>query len=129
MARFELGSVPANESCVQLGDDDYHEKVHVECNAYKRQLLRMYKEAHNGANLPDDVRLITISNSHDFGTYHEVAVKFNDNIQECVDAAFWFEDNCPSHWDEIARSELELQDGKPTIRTCGSTYDLIPARM
>lgn len=102
-----LGATPCDEPCAQLNvTPNYHEVARVECQVYRRQLLRMYKDAH-GQDLPDQCSLVITNESHDFGTYHEVGARYNDSFREAVEAAFWFDENVPFRWDETARKELE----------------------
>lgn len=111
MDSITLGATPAEEKCAQVGSADYYEKARVECQIYRRQLLRMYKAEHNPNGedwgLPEHATLRIGNHSHDAGTYHEVEVRFNDDFFGAVEAAYWFESNLPSHWDEEARKELQ----------------------
>lgn len=100
MSRFEtleLGPVPSGEDCAQTSDPDYGVKAHAECTRYRQQLERHYAANHDGAAPP--VRLFTKSNPHDFGSYHEVAVRFDSEDRKQVEAAFWIEGNQPEMWD------------------------------
>jgi hypothetical protein len=107
MDSITFDASPADEKCAQVGAEDYYERAQVECQVYRRQLIRMYKAAHGGEGLPDGCTLKIKSNQHDSGTYHEVGARFNDAIPAAVEAAFWFDGNIPSHWDAEARAELE----------------------
>lgn len=98
---------PADEKCAQVGSPDYYEHATIECQVYRRQLLRLYKAEHNGEGLPEGCTLRIKSNSHDAGTYHEVGIRFDDNNPAAVNAAYWIDANIPSHWDEEAKRELE----------------------
>lgn len=106
METITLGPTPADESCAQVGSNDYHERAAVECQVYRRQLLRMYKAEH-GKDLPEGCTLKITNEAHDFGTYHEVGVRYNDSFRDAIEAAFWFDANTPAHWDAEARAELE----------------------
>jgi len=111
MITITFDATPTDEKCAQVGTPDYYERAQAECQVYRRQLLRMYKAAHNPNGedwgLPEGCTLRIKSNPHDSGTYHEVGARFNDDIPAAVEAAFWFDANIPSHWDEEARKELE----------------------
>lgn len=107
MSVLELGSSPVDESCAQLGEDGYDDRARLECRAYIAQLKRAYSTAHN-QELPSGARLRIKSSSHDFGSYFEVAVSFNDADQEGVNAAYWLEANCPLLWDNEAKEELRI---------------------
>ena len=103
----EIGSTPCNEECAQVGAPDYSERSRKECNAYINQLHRIIVAA--GKEIPDGFRLFIKGNSHEFGTYHEVACKFNDNNEVACDLAYWVENNCPANWDDQARKELGIR--------------------
>jgi len=110
MDSMTLGATPADEKCAQVGAPDYYETARLECQVYRRQLLRMYKAEHNPNGedwgLPEHCTLRMSNNPHDAGTYHEVEVRYNDDFYGAVEAAFWFDANLPGHWDEEARAEL-----------------------
>jgi hypothetical protein len=97
-----LGSTPAEEDCAQVGSDDYARRARKECAAYIAQLKRQHGEPPNGA------RLKIKANPHDFGTYYEVVVVFDDQFPEAVTYAFDLERiDCPT-WDDKAKEELGL---------------------
>jgi|WetSurMetagenome_2_1015567.scaffolds.fasta_scaffold655540_2 hypothetical protein len=106
MDSMTLGPTPAEEKCAQTKDADYAEKALVECRVYRKQLLRMYQAEH-GKELPDGCSLRIGSHAHDFGTYHEVEIRYNDSFESAMEAAFWFDANLPGHWDDEAKRELE----------------------
>lgn len=97
-----IGPVPCDEDCEQLGEGYRPERARQECRAYIGQLRRIH-----GAE-PDGTQLRIKSNLHDFGTYLEVVVRYNENIQAAVDYAFRVEANCPAEWDDEARRDLGL---------------------
>lgn len=107
MDSIDLGATPANEKCAQVGSADYYERAKLECQVYRRQLLRLYKAEHSDAELPDGCSLRITNHPHDFGTYHEVSVRYNDSSLVALAAAFWFDANLPGHWDEDAQKELQ----------------------
>lgn len=94
---LELGCSPADESCVQLGTPEYDEReARMECNRFKAMLQKRFEDILNSTH----VYLKVIGNSHDFGTYFEVAVAYDcDNeIEYC--AAVFIENNYPATWDD-----------------------------
>jgi hypothetical protein len=107
MDEISLGATPAEEKCAQVGSQEYSERARTECAVYRRQLIRQYKAEHECEDLPEGCSLRIASHSHDFGSYQEVAVRYNDSFPEAVDAAFWFDANLPGHWDEDAKKELQ----------------------
>jgi hypothetical protein len=90
---------PVEESCASVGDSDYEQRSRRECFAFKRQLERMFPP-------PEGARLCVKSFPHDFGSYREVCVKYDEDDPAAFDYAFRLESGMPSHWDEIARNEL-----------------------
>ena len=100
MDSLELSSAPVGEECAQLGSDGYYEKAHKECKAFIKQLRRQFGQEPMGA------RLYVKSNPHDFGSYYEVACKFDSDNQEAVEYAYKVEAELPEEWDEEAKLEL-----------------------
>lgn len=95
-----LGPTPAGEECCQLGKHDM--QMHrIEVRAYINQLKRMFP------NETPDAYFIPKREEHDFGTYYEAAVKYNENDEKAVDFAFKVEGNLPEHWDDEAKAELD----------------------
>lgn len=103
--KLTLGSVPSDEPCAQIGEDGYAQRARRECAIFRKQLERCYADAHEG--LSPACQLVIVSNSHDFGTYYEVAAKFDPQKEEEIDAAFWLEHNAPPNWDSEARAVLD----------------------
>ena len=103
---IEIGSTPCDEECAQVGADDYAERSRKECRAYIGQLGRTLAAA--GKEKPEGLALVVRGQSHDFGTYHEVACRFDDSDEDACELAYWIEANGPTRWDDIARVELGL---------------------
>lgn len=95
-----LGPVPVEEDCSQVGSIGYLQRSRVECRAYINQLIREFGEPPEGSSLKIKAC------PHDFGTYHEVVVTFDDDIRESVEWAFNVEDKLPMTWDTEAKVEL-----------------------
>lgn len=93
---IELGPVPCDEACAQVGRDDYNERSRRECKVYIRQLQRIF-----GYPAPDVLMFVRRGFSHDFGTYHEVVA-----VVTAEGARVFDEARLPSEWDHIARAEL-----------------------
>ena len=100
--RLEIGATPYGENCAQVGSDDYHERAKKECAAFRNQLIRMFGEPPNGA------RVVVTSSPHDYGTYHEIAVRYDSNLPAALEYALKLEGECPEHWDSEARRELGI---------------------
>jgi hypothetical protein len=98
---ISIGSSPYGEDCVQLGSDDYYQKSKNKILVYKEQLIREFGEP------PFGCILYIESNPHDFGTYHELACKYDPSIEEAVEYAFKLEGEGPEFWDEISLARLK----------------------
>jgi hypothetical protein len=96
-----IGAAPCEESCAQVGTDDYEERSQRECRVYKRLLERLVP-------LPADapVTLVVKSFAHDFGPYREVCVRYDSSDGRACDYAYLLEANSPAHWDAVANYEL-----------------------
>lgn len=107
METLELGPTPPAESCQQIGTDTYDpQAARAECQRYIRAL-----EHHLGAP-PQGARWTITRNAHDFGTYYEVALRFDDNNEELAEAAWNYHaraENAPDTW-------AALESGMP-VRT------------
>ncbi len=95
-----LGPTPAGEDCAQVGSNNYHELTKMETKAYIQQLQRMFP------NPPNGCRFVVTRNPHDFGTYHEVGIKFIEEDETATNFAFNVETSIPELWDEQAKTEL-----------------------
>jgi hypothetical protein len=98
--KLEIGPTPSGESCEQLGPNYDPAKARRECRAFVNQLTRVF------GCPPGNARFCITSNPHDFGTYHEVAVAYDDESKEENDFAYRVEAESPEYWDDEAKSEL-----------------------
>jgi hypothetical protein len=96
----DLGPVPAMETASDAPKQPDLNKA--ECRIYKAMLERLHP-------VPQamDAFYIVKANPHEFGTYREVGIKFNENDEAAGDWAWDMQDNGPDQWDEQARAELE----------------------
>jgi hypothetical protein len=100
---LELGPVPCDEKCEQVGPDCDYGRMSAESREYANQLYRMFPGAED-ANCSFGVK----SFPHDFGSYKEVVVRFDSDDEKSVEFAFNVENNLPAEWDEQARVALGL---------------------
>jgi len=98
---IELDTTPCDEPCFQIGSDDYYKQTRIEAKVFIEQLIRIFGEG------TENNYFSIKSNPHDFGTYHSLAVYYNDNDEESVDYAYNIEGNTPEKWDEEAIKELK----------------------
>ena|SRR3990167_1272859 len=95
---FDLGSTPSDEECVQVSkNQDYLGDMKREVKRYKDYLERLFSIPEE---LEGDCFFSIKSNSHDFGTYYEVVIKFNDEVDLAGEFASYVEHYCPQTWDE-----------------------------
>jgi len=93
---LSLGPVPCDEDCAQVGSELYPKWSSKEGAAFIHQLERQFPGCRfRGKCFP-----------HDFGSYHDVVVMFDDDESDEVEKAFEAEHNTPQKWDAEARAEL-----------------------
>jgi hypothetical protein len=97
---YDIGCSPHNVSCAQVGTDHYQDFGKKECKAFMEQLKRIYGEPPAGAYLK------VSSNPHDFGTYHEVTIVYNDESEEHANYIYGNLENGCDEWDDEAIKEL-----------------------
>lgn len=102
-----LGPAPAEETCAQVGEEDYDARARRECDRY----IRLIREKMGPE--PDGARLTRKSNEHDFGPYMDVVCRYDDSDERATAYAFACEANSPATWDDTARVdwESELRQG------------------
>lgn len=96
---LDIGPVPCDEPCQSVPYEDPGLAV-AECRAYINQLKRIHGEP------PSGTRFRITRNPHDFGTYHSVAVEYDDQDRTGWEFALKVEGNTPTRWDNEAEWEL-----------------------
>ena len=92
---LEIGPVPANEECQQVGTGSYDPiAAREECRRFIEAIRKVLGDE------PEGARLKITSNPHDFGSYYEVVCWYDDNLPESVDYAFKVESDSPTEWPE-----------------------------
>jgi hypothetical protein len=101
---LNIGSVPVDEDCAQIGRPAYEVLSRLECQAFKEQLQRRF---------PNGVFFVKTF-YHEFGAYKEVCAFIDIPVDDDCDtetirtvAAFEAEGNTPDKWDNEAREWLE----------------------
>jgi hypothetical protein len=129
MNHIELGPVPAEESCAQVGAPDYERDARRECGVYKRMLERMFP-------VPEGVeaRFTVRKYPHDFGSYFEVCVAYGSRDGHGISAApsdyaFRVESESPLHWDAIAQYELAWYERREAYANAVSEQRLAPGEV
>jgi len=100
-----IGPTPCDEVCHPANGDKKMQRI--EMNAFKEQLTRVMNTEF-GENLC--VYFSIKSFPHDFGSYSEVCVIYDDEDRTQVQQAFWIESNSPESWD--AEAEKYLKDNE-----------------
>lgn len=101
MDYITLGSTPISETCQQIGSPTFDPiKSTKELMAYKHQLQRMFQ------NIPEGCNFYVRTFKHDFDSYKEVCINYNDEVKAASDYAYNVEENLPENWDEDALKEL-----------------------
>jgi hypothetical protein len=85
-----LGSSPSEESCIQVGANDYEYRAQAEC----RRFIRVIRDVVGPE--PDGARLAVKANRHDLGTYYEVVCWYDDPYSESY--ALRCEEHAPTKW-------------------------------
>ena len=108
---IEIGSVPCDEACAQVGDPNYGVLAYAECKRFIELIRKVC------GSEPEGARLRIKRNMHDFGEYFEVAVTFEDSNSAAVDYAYGVEANAPMTWDAepIDPREMALQIASAAI--------------
>lgn len=100
---FQLGTtVPVDEPCAQVGTKNYEKNAKIEAEVFKAQLLRIVGPPPN-----EDTYLKVTYHPHDFGTYSDMTVYYDDEDEESEAWMLMVEGNLPAEWDEIAQKELK----------------------
>jgi hypothetical protein len=102
---MEIGSVPASEPCAQVGNDDYHKLSRIECRTFKEQLMRLWSE-----KLLPGMYFTIKTFPHDFGSYSEVCIVYDDADEAQTDMAVEIQNEMPETWDSEAKKDMKEQE-------------------
>ena len=90
---LSIGCTPCDEECAQVGSENYRKRAIIECTRYIQLLRGIFGDE------PEGARFSIKAFPHDFGSYHEVVIYFDDDNEEAIEYAFNVENNCPSTWE------------------------------
>lgn len=124
MSYIEIGPVPANENCAQVGSPRYDELSRCECEVFRRMLYRLFPVP---TGMP--VAYVTRRHPHDFGDYREVSIRYDGAQAAAVDFAHHVEPCIPSEWDAIAQYELAWYERKRATRSAVRERRLQPGEV
>lgn len=99
---LSIGPTPYDEDCEQLGPNYDPTRARLECRVFADQISRTLGPT------PEHARLVITSNPHDFGTYLEVAVRYNAHDEAATRYAYRVESEAPTTWDDTSRRLLQL---------------------
>lgn len=103
--QFELATtVPHDENCVQVGAENYSKFSRLEAQTFKEQIYREIGDPPAGTSLR------IISCAHDFGTYLDLAVVYDEDSEEGVKWMLKCESNLPFNWDEESLKKLREEN-------------------
>ena len=99
-----LGSTPSSEPYQQLVDCYNHIVATKEARIFKQQLIRQFSDGLDGRRAYFTIKHF----SHDFGTYCEVVIIYDNNDEEAINFAFNVKANIPEYWDGISKQQLSI---------------------
>ena len=100
-----IGPVPCNEDCAQVGREGYREQAVKECMRFIKLLRKMLGDEPAGAWLA--IKWF----DHDFGSYCEVVCWYHTEDKEAREYAFRCENECPLTWEGGRREQLKFSSG------------------
>lgn len=103
---YELGPVPFEEACEQVGTPRYDvTRARHQCATFVRQLERAFRPVR-----PDHLSFVRKTSPHDFGHYFSVVAIVGIGGED------FDESRVPANWDHIARAELLWWDRRAEFR-------------
>lgn len=103
---IEIGTVPANEECAQVGSENYKTLAIIESKVFIDQLERMFPN-----EVLVGVRFKTSWNDHDFGKYLSIKIVFQDDSSIQSEAAYAIDRSIPENWDHQSILKLSEEPG------------------
>jgi hypothetical protein len=94
-------TTPLDEPCAQVGSENYIRNSRKEAQAFINQIMRKH------GNPPKGVMLTTKSNPHDFGSYLDVVIRFDEDDEVASGYAYGVENDPSNEWDDEALKELK----------------------
>ena len=98
---MEIGPVPAEENCAQVGDAFFKQVATIQMETYIDQLYREFPNAREHG-----ISFVKKWYPHEFGTYGEVNISWPADNELATEYALDIEHNLPSHWDEQSLETL-----------------------
>lgn len=100
---IDIGPVPAEESCVNTGVCNNYEQL-------QREESKLFIEALTAefAPIPHGAYFYSKLWPHDFGSYREVQVVYDEHDEEAVKFAFRVESELPGYWSEYKNAAEKM---------------------
>lgn len=95
MDTYQWGSTPYGEDCAQVGSDNYYEEARKECKRLIAGLIKRFGEPPMGA------RFKICSNPHDFGTYYQVGLVYDEENEAHMAYFARVDDEFPETWEDL----------------------------
>lgn len=95
-----LDTTPTNEPCAQVGTDQYYKNTMAEARAHILQIQAQLTP-------PLGVTFAIQGHPHDFGTYHQIHVSYNDQIPEHRQYISKLESEAPEDWTSHSKQYLK----------------------
>ena len=102
---INIGPVPCDEDCAQVGQDNYNKQAIEECTHFIALLRKTFGDE------PEGARLAIKWFDHDFGSYCEVVCWYETEDEKARDYAFRCENEMPLTWDGGRREQLKFSSG------------------
>lgn len=101
---IEIGTVPANEECAQVGSENYKTLAMLESKVFVNQLERAFPN-----EVLSGIKFKTSWNDHDFGKYLSVKIVFQNDNNIQSEAAYAIDKSIPENWDRQSLVELNKE--------------------
>jgi len=115
---MELGPVPCDEECVQVKTgENYHSEMREEMGKYVELLYKRFPQVQEyGCGF--GIKMFP----HDFGSYGEVCICYNDADAKAQQFAMFVESNLPMKWADVEVLTTEIKE-KVVCSLCGDLFD------
>lgn len=101
---LSLGPIPGNETCVQVGVDDYRRLARAECQRFINLCRELF------GNEPDGARYKIVFENHDYGSYADVEITYCNEIGMFY--AYHVERNLPVNWKGNEKYPFDFETAK-----------------
>jgi hypothetical protein len=100
MDYMEFDTAPSEEKCASVGEDNYYIKAKMEYDALVNQIKQIF------GLVPETVSFRFKGCPHDFGTYYQLMIKYDENNEAAEEYIYKIENEFPKFWDKEAKRQL-----------------------